>query len=238
LKICWFGLTLTSSWGNGHATPYRAILRALSRRDVRSRFYEKDVPYYARHRDFASCDYCDLVLYQDWSSIRHEALKHARESDIVVIASYCPEGARIADEVLELEKPLHVFYDLDTPITLRGLNASGVEYLRKDQIPEFELYLSFTGGQMLERLQREHGARMARALYGCVDPDAYRRVSPSELYSCSLSYMGTFAPDRREKLERLFLEPAHQRPELRFLLAGSMYPADWTVPSNLSLSSM
>ncbi len=55
LKITLFGLTLSSSWGNGHATPYRAILRALHRLGHRVTFYERDVPYYARHRDFTQC---------------------------------------------------------------------------------------------------------------------------------------------------------------------------------------
>ena len=124
LKITIFGLTLSSSWGNGHATPYRAILRALHRRGARITFYEKDVPYYASHRDLVECDYCDLRLYADWDEIRAEALHQAGESDIVLTASYAPEGARISADALDLARPIHVFYDLDTPVTLSRLQLA------------------------------------------------------------------------------------------------------------------
>ena len=141
MKITIFGLALSSSWGNGHATPYRAILRALDRRGAHVVFYEKDVPYYAAHRDFLTCDYCYLRLYDDWNKVRSEALSQAADSDIVVTASYTPEGARIADDILALPAPLHVFYDLDTPITLGCLSSEPLDYLRREQIPEFDLYL-------------------------------------------------------------------------------------------------
>ncbi len=233
MKITFFGLTISSSWGNGHATPYRAILRALRRRGVRLTFYEKDVPYYARHRDVVSCEYCDLQLYSDWQSVRSKALQEAGTSDIVVVGSYTPDGARISDDLLELGKPQHVFYDLDTPITLSRLTEGPLDYLRRDQISEFDLYLSFTGGELLPRLEEQFGARMARPLYGCVDPDLYHRVSPCEDFRCALSYVGTYAPDRQAKLDDFFLEPARRRTDLRFLLAGSLYPFDWSWPENV-----
>jgi len=234
LKITFFGLTISSSWGNGHATPYRAILRALHRCGVHLAFYEKDVPYYARHRDFADCEYCDLQLYSEWESIRTQALSHAKDSDIVVVGSYTPDGARISDELLELAKPLRVFYDLDTPVTLSRLNEGPLEYLRRDQVPEFDLYLSFTGGDLLRRLEHHFGARAARPLYGCVDPDVYHRVPKRAEFACALSYVGTYASDRQEKLDELFLEPARRRSDLGFVLAGALYPFEWTWPANVS----
>jgi spore maturation protein CgeB len=234
LKITFFGLTISSSWGNGHATPYRAILRALSRWGVRLTFYEKDVPYYASHRDVVSCGYCDLQLYSDWQSVRSKALQEAGTSDIVVVGSYTPEGARITDDLLELEKPQHIFYDLDTPITLSRLREGPLDYLRRGQISEFDLYLSFTGGALLQRLEQQYGARIARPLYGCVDPDLYARVSACDDFRCALSYVGTYAPDRQAKLEDFFLEPARRRTDLRFLLAGSLYPFDWAWPENVN----
>lgn len=233
VKITIFGLTLSSSWGNGHATPYRAILRALHRRGARLVFYEKNVPYYASQHDFTACDYCDLRLYSCWDDIRTEALREVRESDIVITASYCPEGARISDEVLCSNGPLRVFYDLDTPITLNRLRTEAVDYLCRDQIAAFDLYLSFTGGSVLSELERKHGAQLARSLYGCVDPDMYFRVAPQKEFQCSLSYLGTYAPDRQAKLNDLFLEAARRRPDLRFVLAGSLYPWEWTWPANV-----
>lgn len=233
MKITFFGLTISSSWGNGHATPYRAILRALNKHGHELHFYEKDVPYYAQHRDFDDCDFCDLHLYADWQSIRNSALRQAADSDAVICASFCPEGARIIDEVLGLAPPLKVFYDLDTPVTIGSLERGQIEYLRRDQIPEFDLYLSFTGGRTINELCERWGAKFARPLYGCVDPDAHSRVEPQANFSCDLSYMGTYSADRQDKLESLFLQPAEQAPGRIFLLAGSMYPWDWQWPQNV-----
>lgn len=227
MKITVFGLTITSSWGNGHATPYRALLRALAALGHRIVFYEQDAEYYRWRRDLAGCDYCDIRLYESWNDVRGQALREAAESDVVVNASYCPEGARIIEEVLELARPLHVFYDLDTPVTLRHLANGGLDYLRREQMPRFDLYLSWTGGPSLVELQERWQVRRARPLYGCVDPNLYGRVATRAEYRCDLSYMGTYAPDRQEKLDRLFLEPSRRRPEADFVLAGTLYPWQW-----------
>ncbi len=233
LKICIFGLTLSSSWGNGHATPYRAILRALHALGHEITFYERDVDYYARRRDFRECDYCKLVLYSCWDEVRPWSVAEAAESDVVMVGSYCPEGARINDEVLALGRPLHVFYDLDAPITLAGIELGPLEYLGRDQMAAFDLYLSFTGGRILEELEQRWGVRRARALYGCVDPEVHTRVIPRAQFRCSLSYMGTYAADRQAKVEQFFLEPALRMPDRQFALAGSLYPPGVTWPRNL-----
>ncbi len=233
MKLAFFGLTISSSWGNGHATPYRAIIRALYRMGHRIHFFEKDAPYYSSRRDFDSCDYCRLTIYSDWNTIRAQALATAAESDAVITASYLPEGQRINDELLELQRPLHVFYDLDTPVTLRRMEQNGVDYLRRDQLSAFDLVLSFTGGKTLEVLQKEYGARLAKPLYGCVDPDDYLRCAPSREFACDLSYMGTYSSDRQEKLNELLLEPASRNPDEQFLLAGSLYPWQWQWPPNV-----
>jgi spore maturation protein CgeB len=233
LKITIFGLTISSSWGNGHATPYRAILRAMHRRRHHVTFYEKDVPYYARRRDFDRCDYCDLVLYSSWDEVRTKALREAGDSDVVICASYCPDGARIIDDVLQLQRPQRIFYDLDTPITLQNLEQGDLDYLCRDQVCGFDLYLSFTGGEILRVLEQRWGARQACPLYGCVDPAVHRPAAERNDMRCLLSYMGTYAADRQRKLESLFFEPARRRPDERFVLAGSLYPRDAGWPKNL-----
>jgi len=233
MQITIFGLTISSSWGNGHATPYRAIIRALYRLGHRVHFFEKDVPYYSSRRDFRPGDYCDLTLYPDWDTVRDRALAVAAESDVVITASYLPEGRRINNEVLNLAHPLRVFYDLDTPVTLEHLRRGDVEYLSGNQLPEFDLVLSFTGGQVLAGLEQEYGARMVRPLYGCVDPDDYRRVEPDSNFRCDLSYMGTYSAGRQAKLDELFLEAARRHPEKLFLLAGPLYPWEWQWPENV-----
>ena len=233
MKITIFGLTISSSWGNGHATPYRAILKALHRRGHIVRFFEKNVPYYAKHRDFSECDFCDLTLYSDWESARPAALACAAESDAVICASFCPQGARIGDDVLELPRPTKIFYDLDTPVTLAALESGEVEYLRREQICAFDLYLSFTGGNTIGELTSRWGARLALPLYGCVDPEVHTRTPVRPEFQCELSYMGTYAADRQRNLETLFFEPALALPSRNFVLAGSMYPCDWQFPPNM-----
>jgi spore maturation protein CgeB len=233
LKITIFGLTLSSSWGNGHATPYRAILRALKRQRHTITFYEKDVDYYRRHRDLPSADFCKLLLYPEWDEVRASAMREAADSDAVIVGSYCPEGQRISDEVLALDHPVRVFYDLDTPVTLGKLANGGAEYLRRDQMPEFDLYLSFTGGEILRTLDHEYRVQRAVAIYGCVDPDVHRGGELRPEYKCDLNYMGTCAADRQQKLEELFLEPARRMPQKSFVLAGSLYPWDFPWPPNV-----
>lgn len=233
MKLTIFGLTLSSSWGNGHATPYRALLRALHRQGHKTTFYERDTEYYSKRRDFIGCEYCELVVYSCWDEVRRRALNDAEDSDVIMVGSYCPEGARISDDVLEMGRPLRVFYDLDTPITLQNLRSSDLDYLRRDQIPGFDVYLSFTGGAILDELEQVWEARCARSLYGCVDPDVYVRVEARPEFTCDLSYMGTYAADRQEKLDRLFLGPAREMTDARFVLAGTLYPWDWRWPKNV-----
>lgn len=235
LKFTIFGLTISSSWGNGHATPYRAILKALHRRGHQIVFYEKDTDYYAKRRDFSACDDCSLVLYRSWDEVRLRALADANESEAVIVGSYCPEGARIADEILSLSRPLRIFYDLDTPVTLHNLETQGVAYLRKEQMPAWDLYLSFTGGGILDELQSRWRVRRARPLFGCVDPEVHFRVAARPEFQCILSYMGTYAADRQEKVDALFLEPARRGPEAQFVLAGSLYPWEWQWPANVRI---
>jgi spore maturation protein CgeB len=233
LKITIFGLTISSSWGNGHATPYRAILGALHRMGHDVVFYERDAPYYAKRRDFTSTDFCQLVLYESWENVRSQALLDARESDVVIHASYCPEGARVIDDVFEVSTPLHVFYDLDTAVTISGLSAGDLDYVRSEQVPHFDLYLSWCGGTVLDELEQRWHARRARPLYGCVDPDVHARVDVPQQYRCLMSYMGTYAADRQQKLDSLFLEPARRRQTDIFVVAGSMYPYHAAWPTNV-----
>src|SRR4029077_2262328 len=142
MKFFSFGLTITSSWGNGHATPYRAIVRALHRLGHHIHFFEQDAPYYSSRRDFQSCDYCHITTYPDWDSVRGEAMAAAADADVLITGSFLPEGRQINDELLQLSRPLHVYYDLDTPVTLRRMKEDdGVEYLLREQLAAFDLVL-------------------------------------------------------------------------------------------------
>jgi spore maturation protein CgeB len=228
MKVVFVGLSITSSWGNGHATNYRGLLRALRERGHDARFLERDVPWYAAHRDapFAG------ELYHSLDELRDRFDKAVRCADLVVQGSYVPDGVAVADWLLETAGGVTAFYDIDTPVTLKKLAAGDEEYLSPDLVPRFDLYLSFTGGPTLERLEREWGARRAEAFYCLVDPRSYSPVTPGRRFD--LGYLGTYSPDRQAALERLLLEPARRLPEGDFAVAGPQYPDDLDWPANVA----
>jgi len=235
MKIVIFGLTVSSSWGNGHATLWRGLIRALAKRGHRIVFFEKDVPYYAANRDLFEIPGGDLVLYQDWAGIRHRAEAELVDADVAMATSYCPDGIAASELLLDASRPLHVFYDLDTPVTFSRLDAGEpITYIGPRGLRDFDLALSYTGGRALDRLQSELGARHVSPLYGHVDPDVHHPVQPADHYRSDLSYLGTYAEDRQTALQRLFIDPAGLRPKRHFLIGGAQYPADFPWKPNIS----
>jgi spore maturation protein CgeB len=232
LDIVIFGLSITSAWGNGHATTFRALVRALWRRGHRVRFYERDVPWYANSRDLPKPDYCDLKLYADLGQLERDTAEIAR-ADLVIVGSYVPEGSRVIDWLLPRVTGLTAFYDIDTPVTIAKLEKGECEYLRRELVPRFDLYLSFAGGPVLQRLEAQLGARRARPLYCSVEPGDYYPVwqSPKRY---DLGYLGTYSEDRQPALERLLLEPARAWREGTFCVAGSQYPKALRWPVNVA----
>lgn len=232
MKLVVFGLTVSSSWGNGHATLWRGLCRALARMGHRIVFFEKDVPYYAFHRDLRELPGTDLVLYEGWADVLLRAKREVADADVAMVTSYCPDGVAASD--LVLSSAFSVFYDLDTPVTLERLEAGQeVAYLPPSGLGGFDLVLSYTGGSALTALRERLGARRAAPLYGSVDPEAHRPGEPSPDYHADLSYLGTWAADRQEALDRLFLEPARRLPDKRFVIAGAQYPADFPWEPNV-----
>ena len=222
-----FGLTISSAWGNGHATPWRGLCRALAARGHCVTFFERDVPYYAAHRDAPEPAGCELRLYGGWSDTYEEARAAVSGADVAIVTSYCPDAQEASDLVLASRGPLRVFYDLDTPVTLarlaRGLH---VDDLPADGLAPFDLVLSFTGGRALDALKTDLGARLVAPLYGSVDPAAHHPVPTDPDHHFDFTYLGTYSADRQPALEELFINPARRRADRRFALAGSMYPAD------------
>jgi spore maturation protein CgeB len=234
MKLVIFGLSVSSSWGNGHATLWRGLCKALARRGHRVVFFERDTPYYADHRDLTELPGGELILYPDFEEILPLARTRLAEADAAMVTSYCPDGVAATNLVLDSPAPARVFYDLDTPVTLERLRAGEpVFYIGPRGLQDFDLVLSYTGGQSLTGLEECLGARRAVPLYGSVDPDAHFPAPGAEQYQCDLSYLGTYAEDRQKALEELFLEPARRLPERRFLIGGAMYPE--TFPWNPNL---
>jgi spore maturation protein CgeB len=230
-----FGLTISSSWGNGHATLWRGLCKALARAGHRVVFYERDVDYYAANRDLAAIPGGGrLVLYPDWEGIAPQARRDLRDADAAIVTSYCPDGVAATELVLASPARVKAFYDLDTPVTLARLAAGEpVPYIGPRGLRDFDLVLSYTGGAALDGLRRHLGARSVAPLHGSVDPDVHRRVEPLERFRADLAYLGTFAADRQAALEELFLAPARERPGMRFLMGGACYPDGFPWTENL-----
>jgi len=229
LNIVILGLTITSSWGNGHATTYRSLVRALCRRGHEVLFLECDKPWYRDNRDLQCMSYGKIALYRDVAELRRRWWRKLHDADLVIVGSYVPDGIPTIDLVREAAGGLTAFYDIDTPITMAALETGDCEYLKPAQIAGFDLYLSFTGGPALRRIEARYGARAARALYCAVDPDQHRPVTSEPKWA--LGYLGTYSVDRQPVLEKLLCEPARRLPRRRFAVAGPLYPTeiDWPV---------
>ena len=234
MKLVIFGLTLSSSWGNGHATIWRGLCRALARLGHQVVFFERDVPYYASQRDLTELPGTDLCLYPSWEEVLPRAQREMADADVAMVTSYCPDGIAATDLVLDADNPRRVFYDLDTPVTLARLEAGEpVPYIGPRGLSGFDLVLSYTGGAALTELSERLGARRVAPLYGSVDPEVHRPSAPLPQYQSDLSYLGTYAADRQPVLKRLLLEPARRLPDRRFVIAGAQYPVDFPWEPNV-----
>ena len=234
MKLVVFGLTVSSSWGNGHATLWRGLIRALAKRGHRVVFFERDVPYYASTRDLWELPGAELVVYGDWEANLSLARRQLADADVGLVTSYHYDALAATALVLDSAAPLKAFYDLDTPVTREGLEEGReVAYVGPGGLAGFDLVLSYTGGRALEELRTRLGARRTAPLYGHVDPDVHRPVPPLEAETADLSYLGTYAADRQAALEALLVEPARRMPERRFLIGGAQYPEDFPWTSNI-----
>jgi nucleoside-diphosphate-sugar epimerase/spore maturation protein CgeB len=230
MKIIILGLSLSSSWGNGHATTYRGLVRALASRGHDVLFLERDVPWYAANRDLPDPDYCRLEYYADLSGLERW-VDEVRAADAVIVGSYVPDGAEVGRWVMERAGGAVAFYDIDTPVTLAKLARGEADYISARQISDYDVYFSFTGGPTLDRLEQDYGSPAARALYCSADTNAY---SPRDtLKRWDLSYLGTYSDDRQPVLDELLVETARRRPDLRFAVAGPQYPLGIVWPENV-----
>ena len=231
LNIVIIGLSVTSSWGNGHATTYRALIEALASRGHHVTFLERDVPWYRGHRDLTKPSNWTVKLYQSLQDIPRRYTSLIRDANLVILGSYVPDGIAIAEWVTAHAQGVTAFYDIDTPVTLAGLDQ-GLEYLSAAMIPRFDLYLSFSGGPVPGMIEDAYGSPMARVLYCSADPDLYRPHPVKQHWS--LGYLGTYSDDRQPSLERLLLAPALMLADHQFVVAGSRYPEHLVWPDNVS----
>ena len=229
-----FGLSVSSSWGNGHAVLWRGLIAALLDLGHNVTFFERDTDYYANNRDLTALPSGGrLVLYPDWPGVHAQAREAAYAADVAIVTSYCPDALAVTEMLMDAHRPLRCFYDLDTPVTLARLDlGETVDYLGRDGLAGFDLVLSYTGGGALTALHELLGARRVAPLYGWVDPTRYAPGTPNGP-TAALSYLGTYAADRQDTVERLFVAPARANPAQRFVIGGAQYPADFPWTDNI-----
>lgn len=234
MRIAIFGLTISSSWGNGHATIWRGLLKSMSGRGHAITFFEKDVPYYAAHRDLTELPGVRLRLYGRWDEVCGEARGELTKADAGIVTSYCPDAIEATGLLLSSGAGVKAFYDLDTPVTLRNISSgAGAGYIGPSGLKDFDLVLSYTGGRALQGLKDLLGAKRVEPLYGSVDPATHRPVEPVEAYRADLSYLGTYAGDRQATLNAFLLEPSKRLKDKKFIIGGSLYPDDFPWTDNI-----
>ncbi|SOC79490.1 Spore maturation protein CgeB [Salinimicrobium sediminis] len=231
MKFVIIGLSVTSSWGNGHATTYRALLKELNALGHDILFLEKDVPWYSPHRDMPAPDFCSLGLYKNNEELKTDYAKQIAEADVVIVGSYVQQGVEVGNWAIETATGVTAFYDIDTPVTLAKLEREDYEYLDPEIISKYDLYLSFSGGPILKHLEEHYGSPLARALYCSVDPDLYFPEDREKKWK--MGYLGTYSDDRQPTVEELLNKPAAQFTSDRFVVAGPQYPEDYKWTSNV-----
>ncbi len=232
MNIVILGLSITSSWGNGHATTYRGLVRELAARGHDVTFLERDVPWYADNRDLPHPPYGQTALYSSIAELQNKYISHIQVADAVIVGSYVPDGIEVGRWVQATATGRTAFYDIDTPVTLAALRRGDCAYLSQELIPGYGLYLSFAGGPTLGVLEREFGSPCALPLYCSVDPALY--FSEEQQAQWDLGYMGTYSDDRQPPLERLMLDAARRWPTGRFCVAGPQYPDTIAWPANVT----
>jgi spore maturation protein CgeB len=231
MKIVFLGLSITSSWGNGHATTYRGLLREIAARGHDVVFLERDLPWYADNRDLRRMRGVDVDLYRSQTELQRRHTTTVRQADAVIVGSYVPDGIAVGEWVLRVAEGVTAFYDIDTPVTLTKLRRGEADYVSPELVERYDLYLSFTGGPTLRRIETEFGSPRARALHCSVDSQLYY---PERLaMKWDLGYLGTYSDDRQPSLETLLIKTAQRWPEGRFVVAGAQYPKSLAWPGNV-----
>ena len=231
MTIVIVGLTITSSWGNGHATTYRSLVRGLAGAGHNITFFERDAPWYESNRDEPNPEGARTAIYRTVDELIRMAEKAVTEADLVLVGSFVPDGIQIGCWVTSIARGVTAFYDIDTPITLNGLEKSNCAYLTPELIRRYGIYLSFTGGPALQTIESSYGSRMARVLYCSVDTGQYLPLQPG--YRWDLGYLGTWSDDRQPSLEELLLKPARLWAGGRFAVVGPQYPENTQWPANV-----
>lgn len=223
MTFAFFGSSLVSAYWNGAATYYRGIIRAMNERGHHITFYEPDVYDRQKNRDMDDPDWARIVVYQPTETDLHKALEDALHADVIIKTS----GVGVFDELLEQEvlrfklkgKPV-IFWDVDAPATLDRVNGTEHDYFKK-LIPQYDLILTYGGGDPVVNAYKKLGARACYPIYNALDPTTHYPVLKEARFEADLAFLGNRLPDREKRVEEFFLHVAAQLPEQRFILGGN-----------------
>jgi spore maturation protein CgeB len=233
-RITFFGSSLVSAYWNGAATYYRGIIRALHARGYQVTFYEPDAYERQAHRDIPDPEWARVVVYPPTPEGLECALEAGCTADIVIKTS----GVGVFDRELEADvlarrrsSSIAIFWDVDAPATLDRVHQDPADPFLQ-LIPQYDLVLTYGGGDPVVRAYTACGARECVPIYNALDPETHYPVERDPRFRADLGFLGNRLPDREARVEQFFLQAAERLPQHRFLLGGSGW-GDKTMPSNV-----
>ncbi|MFB6351759.1 MAG: glycosyltransferase [Bradymonadaceae bacterium] len=234
MKIAFFGSSLVSAYWNGAATYYRGLIRALADRGHSIRFFEPDVYDRQAHRDIPDPSWAEVIVYEADESEAARALARASTADLVVKTSGVGALDRFLNRsVLAAQDTVTdvVYWDVDAPATLERMTDNPDDPFR-DLVPRYDAIFTYGGGPPVVDGYAEFGAAACHPIYNALDPRTHHPVDPVERFEADLSFLGNRLPDREQRVEEFFFEPAGRMADRRCLLGGSGW-ADKPRPDNV-----
>ncbi|MBD0367861.1 MAG: glycosyltransferase [Flavisolibacter sp.] len=234
MKFAFFGSSLVSAYWNGAATYYRGIIKAMYERGHQITFYEPDAYDRQQNRDIADPDWAEVVVYQPEEQEVYRMLDEALDADVIVKNS----GVGVFDELLEKEvlnlkirDKFVIFWDVDAPATLDRVHSSEDDYF-KSLIPQYDLILTYGGGDPVVKAYKALGAKNCYPIYNALDPTTHHPVPKEQRFEADLAFLGNRLPDREKRVEDFFLHVAARLPNKQFLMAGNGWQ-DKPMPVNI-----
>ena len=202
MKIVIYGLTITSAWGNGHATTYRSLVKGAGATRPPIRFIEKDVEWYRNNRDLPQPAFCTVRLYEDWAAEAASLLRKRRDADAIVIGRTFPMQSQQHALYLPPSYGPLLFYDIDTPITMAQPRAA-----RPMRVPRSSAHPAlcrlpqlYRRPRMSAELEQRFGSQRRFRFIARSIPTFISHAPRVRSIACDLSYLGTYAADRQPKL--------------------------------------
>jgi spore maturation protein CgeB len=222
MNICFFGSSLVSSYWNGAATYYRGLLKEIAALGHSITFFEPDAFDRQAHRDIDDPDWAQVVVYPATNEGWQRSLAQAtRSADLLIKASGIGVfDAELERAVAETTNPMRIYWDVDAPATLQSI-AADPRYRLRLVIPDYDLVLTYGGGERVAAAYRAIGARDCVPIYNALDPSTHFPAPPQPEFDCDLGLLANRLPDREARVDEFFIETAHRLPSRRFLLGGS-----------------